>query len=114
MAKKVAKVKALGTIGAVGIAVPEDDVSKKEPLFPNLRRAMKRNQDASDALKPATYFRFIKGELPANLEWFLEYPDMLDALATDAREMSEEDWRAFRSQIRKRSKAQKARRTKSE
>lgn len=76
--------------------------------FRHFRNALRANQDAARALKSATYYRFAKGEMPQNFEWFLEYPEMLEALAQDAREMSPEDWARFRKTIRKRAKAARA------
>jgi hypothetical protein len=83
-------------------------------LFPNLRAALRANHEAAQALPPATFYRYVAGELPGTLEWFLQYPDVLEALLTDAREMSEEDWRIYRQQIRKRARAAKKRREKTD
>lgn len=79
-------------------------------LFPNLRAALRANQDAANALPPATFYRYAAGELPGTLEWFLTYPDVLEGLLLDAREMTEDDWKLYRQMIRKRAKAAKKRR----
>ena len=78
--------------------------------FPRFREALRENPDAAKELAPTTFYRFAKGELPANLEWFLEHPKMLRALLQDAEAMSDKEWANYRKVIRSRSKAAKSRR----
>lgn len=83
---------------------------RKNLLFPHFRDALRENPDATAALPTSTYHRYANGELPATLEWFIQYPEMIRALLADAESMTESERKAFRAAIRARARAAKSRR----
>jgi hypothetical protein len=80
--------------------------------FPNLMHAMRDNHAAAQALLPMTFYRYVKGELPSVLKWFVDHPDLLDALAEDARTMTPERRAKWEKLIADRASAQQGRRDK--
>jgi hypothetical protein len=78
-----------------------------EPLFPAFVDAMEKNLAASRELPRMTLFRYAKGELPASFAWFLQHPDMLEALARDARKLTPKQLKQYREGIEKRGQVQK-------
>lgn len=83
-------------------------------LFPKFCKALASNAAASQKLPRMTLFRYIRGELPATFELFFENPDLLEALAEDAREMTPEQFKRWKKGIHARGLAQKKYRKKVE
>ncbi len=52
---------------------------------PRYRAALEQHPDALSALPYSTRQRRLDGGLPPIFKWLLRYPDLLDALAEDAR-----------------------------
>jgi hypothetical protein len=86
----------------------------QEMPFPRFRAAMRENLDAVEDLPHATFYRYVKGELPANLIWFIQHPRLLRALAEDADTLSEKEIDRLRHTVQRRAKAQKDRRRKTD
>lgn len=64
------------------------------PSIVGLRRfraALRADADATDELPDRTWRRYVRGEFPKNLLWFLSHPEIMQALASDAAEWNDED-----------------------
>lgn len=102
-------------IGTMATATPskgfeERHLPDESDLFPEFQAALRMDEVAARGLKHSTRYRYLRGELPASFEWFLEHPEFLRLLANDAEAMSEEKWERFRDAIGSRASAQKDRR----
>lgn len=77
-------------------------------LFPEFRRVLLESQDAMRAIPEATLSRYVKGELPSTLVWFIEFPDLLFALFKDVQGMTDDDRNEFVKSLEVRSKLRRA------
>lgn len=58
--------------------------------LPRFKEALKRRADQFKIRKnDATYWRYHVGALPANVRRLMKYPELLEALAADARDLHE-------------------------
>ena len=76
-------------------------------LFPKFCAALAKNTHAAQQLPRMTYFRYVRGELPATFEFFFQHPDLIEALAEDAREMTPKQFKRWKEGIHARGVAQK-------
>ena len=84
---------------------------KDDAPFPAFREALRASKFARQ-LPNMTFYRYAKGELPANWELLLRDPLVCEALAEDARNMTERDFKKWDRTVATRSKKAKTRRAK--
>lgn len=66
-----------------------DTMTEREVLdLPRFRAALQKHAEGFKVRKyDATYWRYHAGILPANVKRLMEHPELLEALAADAREI---------------------------
>lgn len=50
----------------------------------SFRQALASQPEAATQLPPATFYRYVNGNVPAAVRWLMRYPALLRALADDA------------------------------
>jgi hypothetical protein len=85
-------------------------MARTTDLLPRFQEWLRQNADAAASLPHGTRYRYLKGEVSATLEWFIDNPEALRLLAEDAERMDKTKREKLRAVIRARAAEAKSRR----